>query len=671
MPEVKDFDVRDISKSGLNLRDLKHLNKDSNVVTKNDVDLSEAKLYGTSKRSYQNLENVRIIARHSKPILDDSKPGARSRNVESFYIENSQGERFRLPEGTSINGARAYARHVKNGGQMHDDFGKHIGTIIKEMNDLRIFVRNMRGRTFEDLETHQIVETAIDHYGKLHSDLFSLRSQKGYDQYRSLWHPEILEEDEFDLESLKERFVKRVFDERITNALPIVFKEYNKRKRATEQEFNSWASNMIAEYADNPLDKDNHNSIQNSKDLEEDETEVNVKSPFANSLKSEIRDSEDNQIDGDDTDHDFSALFNEQGFVFRFNEGIYYFESKDEVERAKDWISYKYPKRKFPEMGVFDYGYGVHGSTTFDRELPGGKGVMESKKKYLESINLQPDKELPYYLYDEPEEDPIPHGDQNPIYNINWIDDQDEEQIDIENLDENLRKWFKEKWVRFGPDGKIQGDCARGDESEGKPKCLPQSKAHSLGKKGRASAAARKRREDTNPERSGKAINVATKKKTNESMLEGQHDQAAEEYRTHLIKTMPQMTKFFDRAVKGWRPSEDQMMAAIETAYTVMKHTGDKQQAGKALMDELNTLHRMSQGQQGVAEKMSPRSHFAGKWKLGSAAHLKGKMKRPAQQGDLVGDAESINKKQIPLDESLEKTMGNFITLLEKQNGPR
>jgi hypothetical protein len=80
-------------------------------------------------------------------------------------------------------------------------------------------------------------------------------------------------------------------------------------------------------------------------------------------------------------------------------------------------------------------------------------------------------------------------------------------------LDEDLRKWFKEKWVRFGPDGKIRGDCARGDDSEGKPKCLPQSKAHSLGKKGRASAAARKRREDPNPERSGKAKNVATKSK--------------------------------------------------------------------------------------------------------------------------------------------------------------
>ena len=80
-------------------------------------------------------------------------------------------------------------------------------------------------------------------------------------------------------------------------------------------------------------------------------------------------------------------------------------------------------------------------------------------------------------------------------------------------LEENLRDWFKDKWVRFGPDGKIRGDCARGSESEGKPKCLPQAKAHALGKKGRASAARRKRREDPNPNRTGKAINVATKKK--------------------------------------------------------------------------------------------------------------------------------------------------------------
>jgi hypothetical protein len=83
--------------------------------------------------------------------------------------------------------------------------------------------------------------------------------------------------------------------------------------------------------------------------------------------------------------------------------------------------------------------------------------------------------------------------------------------VSEQQMEEDLKKWFKEKWVRFGPDGKIRGDCARGSESEGKPKCLPQAKAQALGKKGRASSAAKKRREDPNPERRGAAKNVATK----------------------------------------------------------------------------------------------------------------------------------------------------------------
>ena len=80
-----------------------------------------------------------------------------------------------------------------------------------------------------------------------------------------------------------------------------------------------------------------------------------------------------------------------------------------------------------------------------------------------------------------------------------------------QELEEDLKKWFKEKWVRFGPDGKIRGECGGRDSGEGKPKCLPASKAHALGKKDRASSAAKKRREDPNPERRGPAKNVATK----------------------------------------------------------------------------------------------------------------------------------------------------------------
>ena len=65
-----------------------------------------------------------------------------------------------------------------------------------------------------------------------------------------------------------------------------------------------------------------------------------------------------------------------------------------------------------------------------------------------------------------------------------------------ESLDENLKKWFKQKWVRMGPGGKIRGSCGGKSDGEGKPKCLPLAKARALGKKGRASAARRKRRKN-------------------------------------------------------------------------------------------------------------------------------------------------------------------------------
>jgi hypothetical protein len=67
-----------------------------------------------------------------------------------------------------------------------------------------------------------------------------------------------------------------------------------------------------------------------------------------------------------------------------------------------------------------------------------------------------------------------------------------------------------------------------------------------------------------------------------------------------------------------------------------------------------------------VTEKMLPPSTFTGypKNKLGSAAHLKGKMKRPAKAGDFVGgDAEeSIQKsKLVPISEDVEKIISSLI----------
>ena len=71
-----------------------------------------------------------------------------------------------------------------------------------------------------------------------------------------------------------------------------------------------------------------------------------------------------------------------------------------------------------------------------------------------------------------------------------------------EEIEDDLRKWFKQDWVRMDTKGNVKGHCAR-DPGEGKPKCLPRERANSLGKEGRAAAARRKRREDPNAERHG------------------------------------------------------------------------------------------------------------------------------------------------------------------------
>ena len=94
-------------------------------------------------------------------------------------------------------------------------------------------------------------------------------------------------------------------------------------------------------------------------------------------------------------------------------------------------------------------------------------------------------------------------------------------------MNEDLRKWFREKWVRMNTKGDIKGDCAR-EEGEGKPKCLPLAKAVALGKDKRAAAARRKRREDPVANRSGKGgkpINVATEEVSTSQLIKKSHSE--------------------------------------------------------------------------------------------------------------------------------------------------
>jgi len=89
------------------------------------------------------------------------------------------------------------------------------------------------------------------------------------------------------------------------------------------------------------------------------------------------------------------------------------------------------------------------------------------------------------------------------------------------DLNEDLRAWFgKGKkggaggggWDRYNTNGERIGKCGDSKEGEGKPKCLSKSRAASLrssgGKKAIANAVKRKKTNDPNRNRKGKAKNV-------------------------------------------------------------------------------------------------------------------------------------------------------------------
>jgi len=115
-----------------------------------------------------------------------------------------------------------------------------------------------------------------------------------------------------------------------------------------------------------------------------------------------------------------------------------------------------------------------------------------------------------------------------------------------ENVKESLKDWFgkgkKGDWVRVDTKGEIKGDCAR-EEGEGKPKCMPRSKAHSMSKDDRASAARRKRAADPQADRPGtgnKPIMVKTQKEESQQVDEISA-KTLTSYRDKATKDMPRL----------------------------------------------------------------------------------------------------------------------------------
>jgi hypothetical protein len=237
------FEPRDITRSTLKHRDIQQQSKADSTYDVDEV-VAESRMYGTLNRSYESFGPVRIKLQHTKPILDETH-GARSRNIAAVFVENDQGERFRLPF-ENLTGARAMARHVSAGGVPTDELGRHITEMVGEMTTLRPFVRGMARRTFEDAVTKEMVESAFGYHALLKNTLKKLKGKRGYTEFKESFKPALVEDDA-NVAELKELFVKKTLDERIEQALPLVHKAYNIMKENNNpyaQQFESWASRV-------------------------------------------------------------------------------------------------------------------------------------------------------------------------------------------------------------------------------------------------------------------------------------------------------------------------------------------------------------------------------------------------------------------------------------------
>jgi hypothetical protein len=263
------FEPRDITRATLKHRDIAQQSKADSTYNKDEV-IGESKLYGTSKSSYQKFGPARIIVRHNAPVVDEMT-GARSRHINSIYVENAEGERFKMPF-KSLTGARAMARHVSAGGTPHDDLGRHICEMAVECSKLKPFMNSVRRRTFEDQETQAMVESAFEYHGLLNNTLRRMSGKKGYTHCKEQFESSnsgYLPEDEANLDEMKERFIKRVFNEKMTDALPLVHKAYKmKKENKFAKQFENWA-NTVAERWDEDEEGDKQWGIEpiNADDL--------------------------------------------------------------------------------------------------------------------------------------------------------------------------------------------------------------------------------------------------------------------------------------------------------------------------------------------------------------------------------------------------------------------
>jgi len=173
---------------------------------------------GTSKSSYNPQKNkTRLVIRHNKRIGETDQ---RFRNIKSMFIENNQGERFKLPF-TSIAGARAMARHVAEGGTPYDLFGTHITETVKNIVTIGNFLRT---KPVNESETvNKLIEVCKHQNKKLKKNIKLMSGVRGYNTYKEAWNPVTVEENSNLIEQIRDLIIpENNTDDRLTSVLPVI-----------------------------------------------------------------------------------------------------------------------------------------------------------------------------------------------------------------------------------------------------------------------------------------------------------------------------------------------------------------------------------------------------------------------------------------------------------------
>lgn len=230
------FEVRDVQRT-LTGDDFEFLRTIDTPYDSGDISVTESKLYGSAKRSYQALENARVVINHRERI-DDSVQGARARKIDSIFLERNDGERFKFPY-NNLPGARAMARHVNEGGTPYDNIGQHIISVVKEVNDLSRFTRMTRKHAFEDEEAANIRERVRIALESKKRHVNKLSKKKKYNEFVESFTGDTVDADSGI--NLKEKFTRKIWDESMEDLLPTVNKALVETENSFREKINELA----------------------------------------------------------------------------------------------------------------------------------------------------------------------------------------------------------------------------------------------------------------------------------------------------------------------------------------------------------------------------------------------------------------------------------------------